>query len=187
MASSILSLVPGLTKQKFTVKSDTGTQILSNIKVVSVEICDESTNADVPIQSVQNADKKTLGSIAVLDLNSSKVISPSILRLTAIAPDQSTVDQLLLAFLQDTILFNITSRSISMKSACISELEITQDANMINASRIEATFEQCIPDSTNGYSPSMSGDASVYGINVQVPSSITSTVSDLYNKVSSVL
>ena len=187
MASSFFSLIPGLSQSLFTITdADQGISILQNLKIIRVEIDSDSENADVPMQNTGNVDSATLTSISVVDTNTSKIIKPSIMRVQAIAPDQSTIDEMLYAFASTTSLYDIVSRGIVMNSACVTTIEITQGADMISACRVEITFEQATPpEAAGGFDPSMAPDQSTYGISVQSPTSLTSTVADLYNTVQS--
>lgn len=168
-----------------TVTNDaTGLPSWVNFKVKDVEIIDDADVTDEPLSTAQYSAAGVYQSVLKDDLASVKIISPSKVRITGFSNDISTVESIIDYILTQDLTLSITTKSVKIPSLTITSVEIEQSPEMLSASKITIELEQAAPPLPNsGYNPKDAANASVYGIRIQTLSSVTKTVSGLYNTV----
>lgn len=184
MANSILSSL--LSTSKFKVYNEaTGYPIWSKLQVKSVDVDAESSNAEEPLSVMQLSESSVRAQLLIQDIQSSKIIRPSRLRITALCSDISTLESIIALFNDVTSTLSISSKSVITGSMMITRLHISQSSEILSASKITIELEQSKPPAPNNFNPSQASDASTYGVRIQTPPSLTQTASGLYNKVQS--
>lgn len=182
--SSIVSLVTGQTVLSV-IDEASGQPIWTNIKCVSVEIESESAVTDNPVSPATLSGQETTDTFTQEYAQTLKIIQPSRVRMNIICPDIDTINQVINEFLDVQSTVTIETKSVIIPSLCISEMNLEQTAEMLNAARMNITLEQAVlSTAVGGFFPLQSADSSVYGIQFQTPMSITQTVSGLYSSIS---
>ncbi len=183
MSSSILSSL--LSQVAMTITNDaTGLTVWSNLKVKTVEIFDDSSMTDEPLSVIQAGDAETIAGLTIQDLESVKIINPSRVKITGFVADLDTLESLISSFNDLSITVSMSSKSVIVQYLVPVTLEIEQSSDMTSASKIIVDFEQAQAPETNVFDPSQSGDQSAYGVRIQSPPSLTSSVTSLYNTAS---
>jgi hypothetical protein len=177
MPSTILASLLGSPSFRCT-NDATGLSVWADLGIIDVEIHEPAAVTDQPLsnQQVTSSDpatQKIYQSVLPVDIQGAKIIEPSVLRVTALCSDLSTVKAIIAAWQDTTSTFSISTRSIITHYLCISEVEIEQTGEMISAVKITLTFEQAQPAEVTGYAPEQAADSSVYGVNIQTPLSVT--------------
>jgi hypothetical protein len=158
------------------------------LKVRSVEISLDSENATVPLSNVQVNETSTYTKLLEGDLRTGKIIKPSHLKLTFWSPDPSTTESIIKSFRDPTLTFEVTSKSIISTSMVMVSLELTQTPDNLSATAITMEMEQATPPGENtDYDPAQPSDQPTRGVRIQTPVSLTSSVTALYNRVSTSL
>jgi hypothetical protein len=172
---------------------NTGTQVWSLLGIVDVEVDSSSANSDAPVSSSQvssstnaatDASATQYQSVLSVDIQTTKIIQPSRLRVTALCSDLSTLENVISTFTDDTVTISINTKSIITSYLVLSDVEIEQTGEMISASKVIMTFEQAQPPQNSGFAPAQAADSSVYGVSLQNPPSVT-PLSTLTKAVSS--
>ncbi len=183
MTQSILSSL--LSQASMTITNDATSLVLwKNLKVKTVEIFDDASTSDEPLQVLQAADKQTIQSIQPADLESTKIINPSRVKITGFAPDLDTLEGLISSFSDLTLTCSMSSKSIIVQYLIPVSIEIEQDSEMMSAAKVIVNFEQAQPPEPDSFDPEQSGDESMYGVRIQSPPSLSSSVNALYNQAS---
>lgn len=166
MPNSILS--SALSKPQFVATNDvTGQVVWSNLGIVDVEIGSSSANTDFPISNQQEDQGGTIyQSILTADVESIKIIQPTVLRVTALCSDLSTIESIIQIFSDTSSTLSISTKSIITNFLCLTEVDIMQSAEMLSAAKITMVFEQGQPSEQSGFAPAQSADSSVYGVSV---------------------
>lgn len=183
MPGSILSSL--FSKAQFSATdSDTGYTLWSNLKIVDVEVNAASANSDEPMGITQYQNDAAFNSLKNLDLTNNKIIQPSCIRITAIAPDLSTLEAVIAAFAKTTLTIDVSSKSVVSSSMVLSRVEIEQSPKMLSASRVMMELEQAVlPTDTGTFDPLNPGDQNTSGIRIQSLPSVTQTAQALFTKV----
>lgn len=183
MAQSILSSL--LSQVSMRITNDATSLVLwANLKVKTVEIFDDSSTSDEPLQVLQAADKETIQSIQPADLESTKIINPSRVKITGFAPDLDTLEGLISSFSDLTLTCSMSSKAIIVQYLIPTSIEIEQSSEMLSAAKIIVNFEQAQSPALSAFDPSQSGDESSYGVRIQSPPSLSTSVNALYNQAS---
>ncbi len=184
MANSILSSI--FSAANFTaVDSDSGFTLWPSIKVIEVEIGVRSATSDEPLSVVQYVNQTVSQSLQEADVQASKIILPSNIRVTAIASDLSTLESIISSFANTQLTIDITSKSVISSSMVVVDLEIEQTPRMISAARLVMELQQAIPPSSPSFDPSQTADQNTYGVRIQTLPSATTTIASLYSSVTS--
>lgn len=184
MPNSILSSI--FSTAKFTATdSDTGFTLWPNMKVVEVEIANRSANSDQPMSIEQYSNDTVYQQLKDADVATGKIIMPAALRVSAIAPDLSTLEAIIASFANTQLTIDITSKSVISSSMAVVSLEVEQTPKMLTASRVVIEMEQTLPPQPGGFDPEQSGDQNTYGVRIQTLPSVTTTITSLYSRVSS--
>lgn len=171
MAQSILSSL--LAKPVFVAKNEAyDFAIWSDLGIVDVEITSSSDNTESPISNQQVADSGTYESIQAQDVQTTKIIEPSRLRVTALCANISTIESIISTFLDTTATISISTKSIITNYLVLTEVDVEQTGDMISASKVLMTFEQAQAPANSGYAPEQAADASVYGVSIQSPPTV---------------
>jgi len=158
------------------------------LKVRSVEISVDSDNATVPLSNVQVNETSTYTKLLEGDLRTGKIIKPSHLKISFFSPDPSTTESVIKSFLDPTSTFEVTSKSIISTSMAIVSMELTQTSENLTATAITIEMEQTNPPGDpSEFDPAQPSDQPTRGIRIQTPVSLTSTVTDLYNRVATTI
>jgi hypothetical protein len=185
LITSIVDLIGGHSSLEI-INDIKGTKIWSAAKCVSAEIESESAVTDNPIMPLDTTDPDTNTKLMQQDELTLKIIRPSRVRLSLIAPDLSTLESIINDFNDVQLTVSITTKSVIIQSLCILEVGIEQTPQMLSAARVNITLEQAVlPTVIGGFFPANSSDMSVYGVQFQTPAPISQTVSGLYNNISS--
>lgn len=178
MPNQILSSI--LAKPVFYAKNEgTGYQVWNRFKVAAVEIHSSSANSEHPITVDQTTEAVSFETLIEADLKTIKVIQPSSLRVVGLCDDLSTLENIVASFQDLTATFEISTKSIIASNLAFTGLEIEQSAQMLSASRVSMSFEQCQYPQFANYNPEQDGDVSVYGVSVQSPYSTNLSGSSL--------
>lgn len=162
------------------------TVVWRNFKTLSVEIDAASANASIPISTARGDEALTGQLVMQKDVQTSKIIRPSRMRITGFAPDISTVTSILSSFADLETTLTITSKSIIAEGMVIERVSIEQDPEAISAQKVTIELEQAIPPEPATFDPLNPADESEYGVRVQRPPTAAASVRDLYNKVSTI-
>lgn len=183
MATSILSSL--LSSNKLTITEESQNLVVwSEIKTSKVEFMVPTQITDLPQTSTDYYSSAAAMQSVQNDLLNGKVIYPVEVRITCACEDIATVWGIIDLFNDVTKTFTIASKSIIAKYMSVTEITITQNAEMVSAARLDLKFEQAPPYDEYNFNPKQDGDKSTYGVHVQTTSSLTVTVGQLYNKVS---
>ncbi len=163
---------------------DTDLLLWANLKIKTVEIFDDSSMTDEPLSVLQAADAETAAGLTTQDLATVKIINPSRVKITAFVADLDTLESLISSFNDLSITVSMSSKSVIVQYLVPVTLEIEQSSEMISASKIVINFEQSQPPQDDTFDPLQTGDQSSYGVRIQSPPSLTSSVTSLYNTVS---
>jgi hypothetical protein len=186
--SSILASVLG--KVSFKVTSElNGSTLWRNLKIVRVEVDSGSMNSDQPLGIDQYSENQVLQNLVTADINASKIIRPSAIRITALCPDLSTEESIINAFANKKQTLTVTSKGIIAKNMAVTEVIINQTPDILTATKVEIMLEQAadMGASDTAYRPLQPGDSNTLGISIQGPTTVADTVSGLYNKATSAI
>ena len=183
MPNSILSSLFG--KAQFTANdSDTGYTLWTNLKITDVEIDASSANSDAPMGVVQFQNDQTFTDLKNIDLSNNKILQPARIRISAIAPDLSTLESVIAAFADVTLTIDVSSKSVVSSRMVLAHVEIEQSPKMLSASRVMMELEQAAPVSTaSDYDPTQPADQNTTGIRIQSLPSVSETAAALFQKV----
>jgi hypothetical protein len=144
-----------------------------SLGIVSVDVGVSSSNTDQPISMEQVHSGVVYQSLLEQDIESIKIIEPSHLRITALAPDIDTVDSIIQVFANPYATMSISTKSIITYSLVVTSIDIEQSADMLSAARVIISLEQAQPPVYTDYNPAQDADASMHGITLQQPNSIS--------------
>lgn len=165
------------------VDETTGFQIWNSLAVVSVEIESIADNADIPFAVGELGDIAIVNSTTEADLKSGKVLMPTRITISSFVSDATLIASLLSVYQDVTHSLTVTSRSIISKNMVVTNMTIVQEHENTSSNKVEITMEQAAPPGDEPATPLQAADANTYGVTVQEPASLTSTVADLYNKL----
>lgn len=161
----------------------TGAPCWDGMGAAEVDIPASSSNASVPIATDDLAESFVSTVLQTADIQSSKILTPTRIRLVALIDNISLIESILSLFADTRVTLTVTSKSIIAASMSIVNVDIEQSPSMMSASRVVIEFEQVIPaNAASGYSPLQSGDQSTYGLSVQSASPSSLSVAGLFNK-----
>ncbi len=152
--------------------SDAKAEIWKGLAVVDVEISPSAAVTDFPLALDTNKDKQTTQEILAKDLEVVKIIQPTKLKVTTVIKELSILENIISTFKNETVTVSITTKSIITKNLVLTEVKVSQTAEMLSASRVEMVFEQAQAPMPSGYVPEQGADASIYGIGVQDPPTV---------------
>lgn len=155
--------------------------------VVEVDLIPSAAVTDHPLINNDPKDSATTEKIENTELQALKIIQPSKIRVSAIVGDISTLEKIISTFKDETVTISINTKSIITKNLVMTDLRITQDGDMLTASRVEMLFEQAAAPAGAKFTPEQSGDSSTYGIGVADPKSITGGFGSLGNSITTAL
>lgn len=159
-----------------------GNRCWKNLKILDVEVGTSAANTNKPVATENLTETQTYESIIKLDVKSIKVIQPSTLRITAIAPDIDTLEGVLANFADNRVTMSINTKSIITQSLVVTAVDVEQMPDMISASRINISLEQAQPPQFSSYDPEQAGDASIYGSAIVVPPIVPLSLSSLFGR-----
>jgi len=192
MAGSILDTL--FKKSPLTIVNDvTGLKSFTDLAIVSVDLMPETTTSESPLYNQDGTATSVYDSGIQIDTKNTKIIRPVKLKIHALSNNPSTVENLMVAFQDARLSFSITSKAIISDAMVMTDMVITQSAEMTAAVDITIELEQAFIPKSNAFAPKGSANASSFGLRIQQPQSlatnainkVTSTVSGLYDKVSS--
>lgn len=184
MANSILSSI--LNASQFRVYDDrNGDQIWKSLAILSVNINSESANSQKPLSNVQFSEGETFFKLQGTDVESSKIIRPSMIKVVGMVPDITTMEAIISAWENVFLTFTVMSRGVIADGMTITNVTVDQSAEYISADRITIEFEQVALPSIDGFNPSQQADKSSVGLRIQTPASVLDTAMSVYNRVTS--
>ncbi|WGN90791.1 baseplate organization protein [Burkholderia phage vB_BglM_WTB] len=161
--------------------------IWTNLKVHDVEIDSGSVNSEQPIGTNPTSDNTVRVSLLTQDIQASKIIRPTHMKITGFCPDISTFESIANSFANNQQTLDITSKGVIATNMAMVEVIATQSPEMLSATKVEIMLEQAASPvgASGGFSPLQSADASALGISIQTPQTIGQSVQSLYNKATS--
>jgi hypothetical protein len=163
--------------------TDASAVIWEGLAIVEVEVSPSAGTTDFPLFIDSPKDSPTTEKIQSDDLQAVKIIQPAKLRLSAIVADLSKLENIISVFKDETVTISVNTKSIITKNLILTELNVSQNADMLSATKVDMTFEQVAQPENSGYSPEQAADGSVYGIGVQQPPSITGNFGSLQKTI----
>ncbi len=161
--------------------------IMESLKIKSVSIDNYSDVSDFPLADTQLTSTVIYKNTQRSDLGSGKVILPTKVLIVAFSSDVSVTSSIFSTWEDLESSVQIITRSVIIPYLVISEIVVTQSPDMLNAVQINITFQQTSTPTQAGYTPQQSGDSSSVGISFQSTVSITDTVTEFINQISSTL
>ncbi len=152
------------------------------VSIISPAITSDQPMAATPIQALGSFEKNV-----VTNINSSKIIMPAVMSVRGIVSDKSTAESLINAWKDQELTFKITSRNILVSGMALVDLEFKQDNVNISSIGVELSFEQTVESITSRFDPKQSADRDQLGVTTKSPTSLTDTVANLYNSVTSTI
>jgi hypothetical protein len=166
MADTILTAA--FSRPQFQAKNEaTNAVVWQGIAIVDVDIDSQAALTEMPMAIDGPKDSQTTSNILEEDIKVAKIIQPVKLRVTALIKDLSMLEGIITLFNDETVTMSVNTKSIITDHLVMTDLEITQTADMISASKVVMTFEQAQPPAGSGYLPEQAADASVYGFGIQ--------------------
>lgn len=164
MSNSILSSL--FSKATFTAKSEiSNTPVWQGLKIISVEIGVSAAESEQPLGINQESENAVLISLNQDDIKATKILQPSVIKITGICPDLSTTENVISMFANPQQTLTITSKGVMAVNMAVTSIEVVQESEMISASRVEITLEQSImPMSASSWNPSQPADANALPI-----------------------
>jgi hypothetical protein len=144
-----------------------------SLGIVNIEVGVSSTNTDQPLSMEQVHSGVVYQALLQADIESIKIIEPSHLRIIALAPDIDTLDSIIQVFANPYATMSISTKSIITYALVVTSIDVEQTAEMLSASRVTITLEQAQAPTFTDYNPAQDADASVHGITLQQPDSIS--------------
>lgn len=97
MSNSILSSL--FSKATFTAKSEiSNTPVWQGLKIISVEIGVSAAESEQPLGINQESENAVLISLNQDDIKATKILQPSVIKITGICPDLSTTENVISMF-----------------------------------------------------------------------------------------
>jgi hypothetical protein len=184
MPNSILSSV--LNTLQFRVYDErNGSQIWKSIGILDVQYDAESANSQKPISNIQFSEGATYDKLQSSDIEDSKIIRPSFIKIIGMVPDITTTEAILSAWNNVFLTFTVMSRSVIAEGMTVTNVTIEQTPEWISADRITIEMEQVALPSFSGYRPKQAADRSPIGLRIQTPTSVADTITTIYNRVKS--
>jgi hypothetical protein len=185
--SSIVSTISD--QVAFTATNELDSKVIwKDLDIKSVEISGEAAQTDHPLSNVQYNDDSTYTNLSAEDIQTIKIIRPSIVRVIGICADISTIESVTNVFADTQVSIVISTKSIIIPDLVLSTINIEQSGNMLSAAEITMELEQAEPPTATTYSPSQAGDVSEYGIRIQslktAPVSLSTLASKVAQKIS---
>jgi hypothetical protein len=153
--------------------SDARAVIWEGLAVVDVEVSPSAAVTDFPLVLDDPKDYVTTQEIQAKDLEAVRILQPTRIKVIALIKDISILDNIISTFKKDDVTVSINTKSILTKNLVLTEVSVSQSAEMVSASKVEMTFEQAQPPLGSGYVPEQAADASVYGIGTKDPEFVT--------------
>ncbi|WVW37732.1 tail fiber protein [Aeromonas phage Gekk3-15] len=169
--------------------SDTGSRVFQKLQVVRVQISSPAEVTSSPIQVTEMRAEAVQGGEAQVarDLFQAKVVEPSGIIIEAVALESDQVFEIISAFNDPTITFNVESRGISAKSMSMITAQLSSSEQIISGVKIMLMLEQAIPPESTSIGLAENGaDEASYGIGISQPQPVTglkSAFSDILDKV----
>lgn len=198
MATSLLSSLFG--RNTFKIKNEsTGAIQWINLKIINVDILLEASSMDHPMFTKDAVDANGYIKLLEIDITNGKIITPSKMKIKAIAPDLTTVESIIAGFIDLVTTYEISTKSVISSSMFMSDLLITQSSDNLTSTELVMEWEQATQPNPSSFDPLNSANDSTYGVRIQsndisIPSTISSFVDGaesgakaLYDKVSSLL
>jgi hypothetical protein len=184
MASSLIQSAFGNTS--FTAVNElTGIACWKDIKVKDVEVDSSALNTNNPITVEQATERSSLTSLLSADINTLKIIQPSMMRITCFCIDLSSIESIVNVFNDTQTTLTITTKGITANNMAVITVDIDQTPEMTSAAKVVIELEQTAPAPTGSlFYPSQSSDESSLGVSVQTPPSAVTSATGLYNMVS---
>jgi len=152
--------------------------------VVEVDVTRSAAVTDYPLIDNDPKDSETTEKIENTELQALKILTPSKVRVSALIGDLSTLEKIIDTFKNSTVTISITTKSLIVNSLIMTDLKISQSADMLTASKVDMSFEQADKTDNAKFKPEQSGDSSMFGTGVQDPKSISGTLGSLGNTIS---
>jgi len=159
----------------------------SNLKIISAEVDQESSNSAHPMDVQQLANQQVVDQLLAIDISTTKIIRPTHMRVEAIAPDIDTLEGVIATFADATATIDIISKGVVCYSMAMVTLVVEQTPRMLSAAKLLISLEQSVPPGISSWDPAQAGDANTNGVRIQtLPSSILS-VQSVVGRLSSIL
>jgi|SRR5579864_6391947 len=164
--------------------SGNGNVLWKGMAVVEVDVTRSAAVTDYPLIDNDPKDSETTEKIENTELQALKILTPSKVRVSALIGDLSTLEKIIDTFKNSTVTISITTKSLIVNSLIMTDLKISQSADMLTASKVDMSFEQADKTDNAKFKPEQSGDSSMFGTGVQDPKSISGTLGSLGNTIS---
>lgn len=169
------------------VDTETNKKILSKMKVISVVIDSPAEITAKPIQASRVSsgvgDRQGESDIAS-DLSQAKVISPATAEVEGAIDDSDTILDLIKYHDTSESMFDLYVKSAYVRGMVITGVEIRYDSEHINVAMVRISFEQAIPvPYIQSAEMEQDADSPSYGFGVQQLTTISDTVSNLYDTI----
>jgi hypothetical protein len=159
------------------VNENTGQPCWTTANVKDVEIASESANADNPLSTQQVNETSVYQSLLAVDVQTSKIIRPSKMRITILADQIALLNNIMASFEDTTQTIQVTSKSVVVTALSVTDVNIEMSPDMLSANRVVVMLEQVQAPSTSSYNPAQAGDQSTVNLGVQTLSSVGPSLS----------
>jgi len=182
MPNSIISSV--LNAAQFRIYDDrSGDQIWKSLGILSVNTDSESANSQKPLSNIQLSGNATFNRLQSTDVEGSKIIRPSMIKVVGMVPDITTTEAILSAWGNVFLTVTLQSRGVIAENMTVTNVVIEQSPEWTSADRITIELEQIAIPSIMGYRPSQQADKSAVGLKIQTPNTTAQNVAAIYNRV----
>lgn len=186
MPNSILSSI--LKEGQFRAYDNrSGDQIWKSLGVLDVMVNSSAATSTKPLSNIQLSEDGTFNKIQGTDVESSKIIRPSQLKVVAIVPDITTAEAIINAWSNTFLTINIITRGIIADNMSLSNVEFEQTPEIVSAQVVTLEFDQVAVPSISEFTPAQSADASVYGIKIQTQATVRDNVTSILGRVNQLI
>lgn len=171
--------------------TETSSTILSGLKVIKAMVNSPSEVTTKPMQISGTTDDGSghQGEADIADdLSQTKVLSPATIEIEGIIEDADTILELIKYHDDVSTMFNVLVKSIYIKGMSIVGAEMLYSGEHVNVTMARISFEQVAPiPFPKETKMSQDADQSSYGFGVQQPTSLSSSVTSLYEEITAKL
>lgn len=181
--ASILQTIIGFSQ--FRIREEAAdVQIWTNLKVGNVEIGTDAETARSPVMTRDLTEQNVYINLQELDIQNSKILRPSKMRVTFLTDNMSDVEAVERSFFDTTQTYEIYTRNIIATQMVLLTVSIEQPQAMTNAVRLICEFEQGLRPTPLVFAPDSFADFSVFGVSVNSLAEVAgNAASDLADKV----
>lgn len=154
---------------------------------LSADITAASTMTDQPMAATPIQAIGVYENVILNNMQAVKVLMPAALTLHCLITDVSTAESIIQGWKDKESTFTITSRSIISQAMALVKVEFNQSKSNLSAVIATLNFEQTAESNLSNFDPKQVADRDTLGITTKAPESLTTTVSNFYNNVTSKL